>query len=259
MSTRRTVHPPGKGKRAGVALDEPSRRAIRGFIRVLARSGRSPEAILAEVRKACAEIPTAWSKRADTSYFGDASHVITLWFSDPAYLDALGNPRPIPLRGASPSIEALTRRVDPETDPRAVLRRMEKGGALQRTGRAYLPRDRALIFARPGDVTAALPGLFGLLKTLDHNSQRRRTGPKWLQLFARNPYFPVSALPAFERRIRRRIRRVVAEVDSQMHRYERARKTNEPTVRIGFGAYHFEEDPPAAAARPPKQRRGGVS
>lgn len=242
-------------------LEGPVRRAIHRFVRLLAWSGCSPEAIEKEVADACRHIPRSWSFTPDARHPGDAGHVLTLWFADPAYLDSQGQPRPLPLRGASASIEALTRRVDPKLDVRYVLRYLKDGGAVKRVGERYVPQDRVVIFRERTHTTASIAGLFGLLRTLVHNQWSGRGAPRRVQQFARNPSFPVSAIAPFQKRLRQLVRRFLVPVDADMHRREKARKRGERTVRMGVGVYQFEEDAPSSPerARPQARRARKVS
>ena len=92
-------------------------------------------------------------------------------------------------------------------------------------------------------MTTFLRGLFGLLKTLEHNSRQGLRASGWLELFARNPRFPVSATEAFETSFRRLANRLMVRIDADMHRLECAARPGERTIRMGVGVYRFEEDP----------------
>jgi hypothetical protein len=139
----------------------------------------------------------------------------------------------------------LAHRVNPSLDVRVVLHFLEKGGALKRAGTRYVLRDRVVIYRARQGTTPFLRGLFGLLKTLEHNSQCEGATPGWLELFSRNPRFPASAAEAFEKRLRSLVNRLLIQVDADMHRRERSARKGERTVRMGVGVYRFEEDPPA--------------
>jgi len=250
----------GRGTLSDVLRLEPqARQAVHRFIRVLARCGCDPRALEREVAEACRRIPLSWLSRADLKDSLDPGHVMTLWFSDPAYLDSRGDPRALPLRGAPVSIEALAQRIDPNLDVRYVLRYLEHGGALRRSKGRYLPKDRVLIFRGRERMTPFLRGLFGLLRTLEHNSGRKGHSPGWLELISGNPRFPVSAVRSFEERLRVLVNRLLLKLDADMHRCERSARKGEPTVRIGVGIYQFEEGPTPRAAprRRPRVRRGG--
>jgi hypothetical protein len=166
---------------------------------------------------------------------------MTLWFSDPACLDSLGRPRALRLRGPPVSLETLAHRIDPNLDVRFVVRYLEHGGALRRLGNRYLPKDRFLIFRGRERMTPFLRGLFGLLKTLEHNSQRSGRSAGRLERFCINPCFPVSGVRSFEKRLRVLINSLLLKVDADMHRHECAARKGERTVRMGVGVYQFEE------------------
>lgn len=222
-------------------LEPQARRAVHRFVRALAHCGCNPQAIEREVSKASRQIPVSWLSHADLRDSLDPGHVMTLWFSDPACLDPLGRPRALRLRGSPVSLEALAHRIDPNLDVRFVVRYLEHGGALRRLGNRYLPKDRFLILRGRERMTPFLRGLFGLLKTLEHNSQRRGRSAGRLERFCINPCLPVSAVRSFEKRLRVLITSLLLKVDADMHRHECAARKGERTVRMGVGVYQFEE------------------
>jgi hypothetical protein len=232
-----------------VPLDSETRHAVRSFVRILGRSGRDPLALEVEMQKACRQIPRSWLGVRDNPTSADPGHVMTLWFSDPAYLDSLGNPRPLPLRGPL-SIESLARRVNPRLEVPRVLQFLERGRALKRAGARYVPRERMVIFRGRDHVPPVLGGLFGLLKTLEHNRWNDRRSPGRLQLFCFNPNLPVSAVAGFQERFRKQAHQLLVRADTDLVDRERARKKGERTVPIGAGVYQFTDAPyPASRVR----------
>jgi hypothetical protein len=233
-----------RGGAARVPKLEPRvRQAVHRFVRVLAHCGCNSQAIEHEVMNACRRIPGSWLSQADLRDSLDPAHVMTLWFSDPACLDPLGRPQALRLRGPPVSLETLAHRIDPNLDVRFVVRYLEHGGALKRFGNRYLPKDRFLILRGRERMTPFLRGLFGLLKTLEHNSQCGGRSAGWPERFSTNPRFPVSAVQSFEKRLRVLINGLLIKVDSDMHRHECAARKGERTVRMGVGVYQFVEDP----------------
>jgi hypothetical protein len=236
-------------------LDARALEAVARFVRVLARYGCKPEDIALEVVKASRQIPKSWVTRAVATLreLDDAAHVLTLWFSDPAYVDARGKPRSLSLRGAGGSLEALAYRANPALDARALLRYLVRRGALRRQGTRYVPKDRVLSLRNAGgpEHFHHLRSLVAMLRTVEHNSQPKRRVPGWYEVFAVNPKFPVSAIPKFDRRLRLHADNLMRRSDTDMLHEERARKPGEPTVRIGVGIYRFEEAPlrPVTARR----------
>jgi hypothetical protein len=238
-SWRKSPRPSGAG---GARFEPETRQAVRRFVRLLGRAGYAPPAIEAEVRRTCAHIPRSWSRvreRFDTEVPG---HVLTLWFSDPAYLDAHGNPRALLVRGATGSLESLVRRVDPKLEVEAVARYLSRGGALRRQGTRYVPRERTVIFRSGDDLRPVLGGLFGLLKTLEPSPSGARIGRGTLQRYASNSRVPVSAVPAVEERMRRLADGLLVRMDADMAGWELKARKGEPKVRIGIGVYQFVDD-----------------
>jgi hypothetical protein len=237
-------------------LDSPSRAAIAHFVRVLSRCGYSPGDIALEALKSSQRIPKVWLHSAepgesDTWSFGQ---VLTLWFSDPAYLDERGSPRALPLHGAL-SLDALLKRTAPDADLQRLLRYPLRSGALRRVGKRYVPTDR--IFLHRGSEGLSHPlglrGLFGLLKTLDYNRGRPPDAPVRLQLFAYNSDFPVRARGDFERRASETGSRLLSRFDGDMHHHARLRKRREPKVLMGVGIYLFEERASGKAPSGPRR------
>jgi hypothetical protein len=234
-------------RRLGSTLDARASEAIARFVRVLAHCGCTPEDIGQEVARACREIPRSWATKAMAAqrYLDDAAHVLTLWFSDPAYLDARGKPRRLPVRGPGGSLEALAYRANPKLEARALLQYLVRHGAIRRQGQRYIPKERMLLLRNAGgpDHVRHLRALGSMLRTLEHNTQPKRRVPGWYEVFADNPNFPVSAIPRFDRRVRVHADKLLRGFDTEMVQEERARKPGESTVRIGIGVYRFEEAP----------------
>ena len=248
-------------RRAVVSLDPTAQEAIARFVRVLARCGCRSEDIEQEVLKACRSVPKSWAKsaRARVSEMDAAAHVLTLWFSDPAYLDASGRPLPLETKGAERSLEELSRRVDPALDVERVLQHLLRRSVLRRAGKRYVPRDRVLSFRGSGPPYHArsLQTLAAMLSTLEHNSWPQSSTPGWFEAFAANARVPVSAVAAIGRWLRRHGKRLLEDADEKFHSYERKRAKDEPTARIALGIYQFGEEltPEPAAKRSRRHRK----
>ena len=238
-------------------LDSAARHGVQTFVRLLAGAGYEARAIQDEVIAACRRARAPLVDSPDRRHRGDAGHVMTLWFSDPAFLDARGYPRALPLRGGRLSIEALAQRVDPKLDAAQVLGYFEEAGVVRRAGLRYVPRDRVVMLRDRGYLKVQIRGLLGLIRTLEHNEWCDRETPRRVQLWCHNPRFPVSAIASFEKRLREMLNRLAIQVDADMHRCERARKPGERTVTMGVGVYQFEEDPGARTALAPRRRKAG--
>lgn len=227
------------------AIDATAEEAIHLFARTLARCGASPPAMVSAFARACAALPRSLiptDKRADRSLL-DASHVLTIWFSDPLYLGADGKPRALPLRGSGPSITSLTRRVDAALDATAVLKCLLKTRALRKKGNRYAPGARAVSFRGTGAPTYLRnqQRLVTLLRTLEHNTRPAQRVRGAFEFTAENPHFPRSAREDFGARARHAGMAFLEEMDSAMLSCERDRKPGEPTGRMGVGVYLFDE------------------
>ena len=258
-SSRRTSRPRWSPRGRAPTLDPRAVEAVTRFVRLLVRCGWAPKDIGKEVLKACRAVPKSWAQQTKTTVpeVERAAHTLTLWFSDPEYLDSRGNPRPLPIRGTGPSLESLSRRVDPRLDVQEVLRHLLRGSVLRRVKTRYVPRDRVLFFRRgfgPLYHSRSLRTLLAILSTLDHNAQAGRSSA-WFEQIAVNLRIPVSQVPGFDQRLGRRGNSFIVETDADLLSCERARKANEPMVCVGVGAYRFEEEP-LARERPPRRSKG---
>lgn len=221
--------------------------AIERFARVLAHCGSRPRELLIAFEAACQRIPAAViasGRKRPTPELSDASHVLTLWYSDPQYTDHHGVPRSLPVRGDAPSLEALVHRIDPQLRVDVVLGYLLRVQALQREGRRFIPRSRSVALRGTGGPTnfRNLRGLTAMLRTLEHNGRPSRLVRSWFERFAENPRFPVSARAGFDARLERLGMEFLHALDGDMHRRELARKPGETTVRIGVGVYRFEDE-----------------
>jgi hypothetical protein len=227
-------------------LDRTAQEAIHLFARALARCGAPPSAIAGAFAEACAAIPRTFieSARRASRELSDASHVLSLWFADPLYLDAAGSPLALPVRGSTPSIATLVARVDPMLDANAALTFLIRIRAVRKIGVRYAPRSRAIDFRGTGAPTYSrgLRMVLALLRTLEHNTKPQSQVPGSFEYSAENPHFPRSAIEHFGAKVRQGGLAWLHELDSAMLSYERNRNPNEPTVRMGVGVYLYEDE-----------------
>jgi uncharacterized protein DUF6502 len=219
--------------------------AIGRFVRILARCGGRPEEIAQTVRRAALGIPASWAARASrvTHEMEYAPHILTRWFSEAAYLDPAGKPRPLPFEGASGSVAALVRGVDRRFDPRAALDYLIRGGAIRRKGRRYIPRLRGLFIQGAGgpDYFHALRVLTNMLGTLEHNLLVKPPAKGWFVYVAENRQFPVREREALDKYVARVGKDMIYRLDAYMHRREVGRRPGEPTMGVGVGVNFWEE------------------
>ena len=253
MTRRPTTPRPGRyapkqstGDTADDSLDAAVNEAMERFVRVLIRRGVSKRAVQRSFRRAWLSVPkdAAEHNRRASRELIDVGHVLTLWFGDPFYVDARGDPLPLPLRGPAPSLSCLIQHVDPKLDPKQVLKTLIRADAVRSVGSRYLPRSRAVAFRGTGAPLHArnLRALLGMLRTLEHNIAPKDKVAPWFEYVAENPRFPVGAREPFDVSLREDAMTFLRNQDSRMLNHQRKAKPGEPTVRMGVGVYRFEEE-----------------
>lgn len=244
---------------SGPPLESTALEAITLFAGILARCGSSPRLMAQAFAAACARIPetVAVAARRSERELREASHILTVWFSDPMYLDRWGRPLRLVARGPAPSLEALIRRIDPTLDVTEVLNYLRRRRSVKKYGNRYAPQSRAVVLrgAQGPFNDRNMRSLRAMLGTLEHNTQPEPEAPGWFERFAENPAFPKRARSAFAVRLEEEAMKLLRSQDSGMHREELKRRPGEPVVRMGVGVYRFEEEVPPAAAKPRTKRR----
>jgi hypothetical protein len=228
---------------AGIPLDPLAREALERVARVFARCGFPPAETARVFKQTCEHIPISLGRHGTgtSNQSDDAAHVLTLWFTEPEYLQD-GQPRPLFLRGAAPSIEALVRHIQPGPTVNAVMQFLLATRALRRIGRRYVPRARTVRHrGSPRSQSAhSLRILLGLLRNVEHNARPRSAGPSWPEFTADCPQFPVRLRTAFNIRAEKDALALTRQKDAEMRRAESSRRPDEPTVPLSVSFYLFE-------------------
>ena len=240
-------------------LEAAALEAIERFTRVMAHTGVEPSKMSKVFRNACARIPRAVIQRArrESAEMIDASHILTVWFSDPLYLNPRGEPVALPVRGGALSMEGLVRRVDPSLNPSEVVRYLVQARALRRSGKRYTPCTRAIFLRKMGG-PGRLHGvrtLLGMLRNLEHNGRPESEVQYWFQRTAENPRLPVRVLAEMDGKVEHLSMDVLKSWDADMQVAERNCQPGEPTVRFGIGIYRYEEEPDPPLVKVPRKRR----
>lgn len=238
--------------------------AIDRFVQLLARMGTTSSELKDAIAKACERHAEAFAgRKARYLLETQAAHILTVWFSEPMYVDRDGAPIPLPARGVGPSIEALTASLGDRLPTAEVIRYLIKAKALKRRGSKYVPQKRDALFRGPG-VTGRyknLLPLLGMLSTLLHNSSPHEDARNWFEVRAYNPRLPRRARGQFASKVSRLGMDFLKLCDEDLHRLERTVKPGEPTVHTGIGVYQYEEPVPSEkerargpARRPPRRK-----
>ena len=231
------------------------------FVQLLARMGTTSRELKDGIVKACEHHSEAFEgRKARYLLETQAGHILTLWFSEPMYVDRHGAPIALPARGRGPSIEALTSRLGDSLPTAEVIRYLIKMKALRRQGSKYVPQKRHALFVGPGVAGRyrnLLP-LLGMLSTLLHNSSPHEDARNWFEVRAYNPKLPRRARGQFASKVSRLAMDFLTVCDEDLHRLERTVKPGEPTVHAGIGVYQYEEPVPSGSERGrvvPRKRR----
>jgi len=223
--------------------DELIGEVIERFVRLLAGGGIGRGELARQFRAACERLPgsSRGSAKSPKGFLNDVSHVLTLWFSDPQYLDARGHPRPLRLQGRAQCLQGLIRHVNPSIDAAEVIECLARTGSIERRGSFYVPLRRFLSLRDTAAVHhAGLTSLARHLRTLENNARPREEVRGWFERIAENGRFPVRMLKDLEEKVTLRAMDLLSLMDTDMHRAELSRAPGEPTVCVGVGIYHYE-------------------
>jgi hypothetical protein len=230
--------------------------AIARFARVLALTGISREKMATAFREACAGLPESLfrSGRTLNHELLESGHVLSVWLSDPNYLDQQGQPLSIPLRGASPSLEALIGRVSSKLQIDQVVKYLVRTGSITKLGRRYRVRRTSVSVSRDPELAYAhgLQTVLALLHTIENNAPPIQDRHRCFEFTAGNRRFPTRLRGEFDTRLRRLGMDFLRRLDADMRRAEDSRRPGEPTLRMTVGLFQSEQNnrpPPTTAPR----------
>jgi Family of unknown function (DUF6502) len=192
-------------RNAGRARSAFASECLNHLARILVRSGHSPKDLARDFRAICRTLPepTRLWDPARLHVPADFGQVISLWYSDPQYLDASGVPRGLTLKGRGISLESLISRALPGHEPNTVTRTLVEMRSIRPRNGLYFPTSRYVALRQDTARIRSLGVLMGILRTVERNV----TGGKSAALLERaasHPNFPVRALPAFHQRLKLR-------------------------------------------------------
>jgi hypothetical protein len=227
----------------GSPLDPTAYEAIECFARVMVRCGHDTAATAEAFRLALAASRNEFlPPPKNVREFHDASHLVTLWRTSPDYVDELGKPLPLPMRGAGRSLESLARLVDRKLDPTEALRYLTHTHTVRKVrGRYVLSRRWVMLRGVSGAAHSyVIRMLLGKLHTVEHNLLADSDERSWFDFTTENAHFPVSQLDALDKLLRRAGLGLMWKLDLFMRHCELNRKPSEPTVWAGVGMHRFQ-------------------
>jgi hypothetical protein len=197
-----------------------------------------------EVRRQRARLaarPESWA-----GHVTKGSLVLSAWHQDPEFLDANGQPAPLPLEGEERSFAALLRRcgagdVRPSTLLKELLAsqavRQRPDGRLEPLKRSYIPQsmDEQLVLLWGKRMT-------DLARTSGHNLMSYPDSATRFERAAVSDRIDASALPEFRRFLEREGQAFLERVDAWLTEHQarngESDKVHAP-IRLGAGLYHI--------------------
>ena len=192
-----------------------------------------------------AESRSTLSKQGECGGLTTAALVLDAWHRDRRYLNTRGTPKPVPLRGPTPSVEALIRLQKVRERTSDVAQSLKAVRLIVPCGRTlYKPAsDVAVISARdPLVLQHAARALSTLLETVGQNVSATRNLPPLIERFAEVPDLPRKHIPEFQTftqvQGRTFLRTVNDWLESRRARRSSRRRVN-GTVRAGIHTYAY--------------------
>jgi hypothetical protein len=177
-------------------------------------------------------------------YASAIGEMLTSWHQDPQYLDDLGNPTPIRLRGRRPSFHNLAHRAVPNLKESYLLSELERLGAVSvdqnnfahvhmRSFPAY--EDKRLA------IQHTLTSLDGFIRTLRHNlASAPSNSDQLFHRIARCSDFDIREIPALKIRMKRHGQSFLESFDNWLMRNAaKPKKTNRSPrkANVSIGVY----------------------
>lgn len=154
----------------------------------------------------------------DRSLYVVVPKVTKRWHQNLRLLDDQGNPRPLPLRGAAPSVESLIRAEKPRDGVVPVLRFLQDAQLIQRRGRGWVPAASEVIMKQlsPTVVEYSTTAVLRLLETMNSNLGEGPSSIDLIERCAMAEDFPPEAIEDFQRVVREHGAEFLSTMDNWM-------------------------------------------
>lgn len=157
-------------------------------------------------------------RSTDRSLYVVTPQLMKRWHLNLRLLDDQGNPRPLPLRGAAPSVESLIRAEKPRDGVASVLRFLQDAQLIQRRGRGWVPVAVEAIMQELNVtmVEHTLATLQRFLETLHYNLIDDTKASKLIERCAVVEDFRPEAIEDFKRVVREHGAEFLSTMDNWM-------------------------------------------
>ena len=169
-------------------------------------------------------------------------HILTEWFSDPAYIGGDGKPRRLSLNGRGASLAKLIRRALPADKPEEVAAALVSAKSVRLEGGFYIPISRHVFFTedRQNLQVHSVASWRGHMCTIQYNTACSDPNRRLLELSASNAHVPVRLLPDVHRRFKREGTALLYAMDAYLRDLQVA-PGSEPTTCVGLSAVAWED------------------
>ena len=172
---------------------------------------------------------------------GRSARVISGWRNDPEFCDPSGQPKPLSME-CEASFASLVKRYSGDMPVRALYDELLISGSVSdlSNGQVMLQRD-SYIPQQSDEKLLQIMGISAadLMHTIEHNLNRADYEASRLQLVVDYNDIPQQHIDAFKRFSQGKTLSMLKELDAWLADH-RADSASEPTKRLGFGAYYFE-------------------
>jgi hypothetical protein len=221
----------------GLPLDTLASETLRLFMRTFTRWGYSPTALMRGIRTEAAQLPPVrrGPPRASWIEVEDWTRIGTVWSNDPDYVNELGTPLLLKLRGAAPSLESLINRAELKLTVEEARQRLLSVGAARMVGRrlAAATAHPVFVYAAGSREQSAhhLSVLNALLWNFEYNANPAPGEAPWFERRATAPQFPAAALSTYNLDLAKRATVFLDQEDALMERLGNSMRSRDRKLR----------------------------
>jgi len=231
---------PTPGDAVGELVDD----ILAGVAQLFLACGVSPKELSKRAIEAFADLPAPTTSVSDAEIYclRHAPHALTHWHADPVFLDATGQPRALPLRGAC-SITSLAAAASAKLDAQELLDFLKRYGAVKRVRAGWLPTSQGVTVSghRAHQSVRGLLLIRGLLRNSTHNAMHGNSPEGWFERLAENAHIPASQRAILYRKIDALGAQMLTHIDLDMRQREKPELPSEEKSHVAVGVYLFEE------------------
>lgn len=180
---------------------------------------------------------------------GRPGSVLSIWHSNPTYLDKQLKPKRIPFDGPGANFKDLVAAVGGDIPPKAMLNELLRAGSVVHEGtklravsRSYVPESN-----NPDAVLLAGSAMRDLASTLYHNLSCKESDERFIERRVFSLRLPRSQSKRFRKLARDKGELLLNDLNTWLSerenatRYEQAADSGGVSPRVGVGIYYFED------------------